>query len=226
MQAAQSTCSYTPAKQQSSPVIVLSLFVIVLAALGFGAWTFLLNQQDGSATRLVPENEPVKGDRDAPVTVVVFADFQCEACSTFASDVLPQLDADFIEKGIVRFAFRHYPLGGKDSVRAAVAAECAGQQGKFWKMHDLLYGWKSGTNADKFPPELVKTLSLGLSVNSREFDACVDDPIPIIPIEDGLRAGFAMGVRTLPAVFVNGVYTGDDFDYTRISALVLNAAGE
>ena len=136
------------------------------------------------------------------------------------------MDADFIEKGIVRFAFRHYSLGGKDSVRAAVAAECAGQQGKFWKMHDLLYGWKSSTNADKFPPELVKTLSLGLSVNSREFDACVDDSKSILIIQDGLRDGFAMGVCTLPAVFVNGVYTGEDFDSTRISALVLNAVGE
>jgi protein-disulfide isomerase len=158
--------------------------------------------------------------------VVVFADFQCEACGTFASEVLPQLDADFIDTGIARLAFRHYPLGGNDSVRAAIAAECAGQQGKFWKMHDLLYGWKSGTNADKFPPELVKTLSLGLSVNPREFDTCVRDPASIIPVEDGLRDGLADGVRTLPAVFVNGVYAGEDFDYTRISALVLNSAAE
>lgn len=224
MKAAQTTHLYTPAKQQSSPVIVLSLFVIILAALVSGAWTFLLNSQSGPPDSLAPETVYVKGAGDAPVTVVVFSDFQCEACTAFASDVLPRLEADFIETGIAKLAFRHYPLGGRDSVRAAVAAECAGQQGKFWKMHDLLYCWKTGTNQDQFPPELVKTLSLGLRVNSQEFDRCVRDPASIIPVEDGLRDGFAIGVRTLPAVYVNGVYADGIVDYARISALVLNAA--
>lgn len=51
------------------------------------------------------------------MTVVVFSDFQCAACGVFAAEVLPRLQADFMDAGIVRMAYRHYPLGGKDSVR-------------------------------------------------------------------------------------------------------------
>lgn len=143
MQAAKTVQTYTPRKQQSPPAIVLILFVIVFAALAFGAWTYLLNQQT-----------------------------------------------------------------------------------EFWKMHDVLYGWKPGTNADQFPLELVKTLSLGLRLNPREFDSCVRDPASITPVEDGLRDGFAIGVWTLPAVYVNGVYVDGIADSVCLSALVLNACDQ
>ena len=218
--------AYTPAKKHSSPALVLSLFAIVLAALAFGAWNYLLDEKSYVADPLIPESAYVNGESDAPVTVVVFSDFQCDACGVFVADVLPQLQAEFIDSGIVRMAFRHYPLGGVHSVRAAVAAECAGQQGKFWKMHDLLYGWKGGTNTDRFPTELVRTLALGLRLNPTEFDACVRDPESIVPVEAGLRDGFSIGVRELPAVYINGVYANGDVDYTRIRSLVLSAAAQ
>lgn len=60
-------------------------------------------------------------------------------------------------------------------------------------MHDVLYGWKGGTNADRFPPELVRTLALGLRLDVAEFDACVRAPGTIAPVEEGLRDGFVMG---------------------------------
>lgn len=81
-----------------------------------------------------------KGDPDAPVTVYEMADFQCPACRTFALEVMPVLDREYVRTGKVRFVFINLPLTQihRHAAAAAEAAMCAGRQGKFWEMHDVL----------------------------------------------------------------------------------------
>jgi len=86
------------------------------------------------------DDDPVKGDPNAPVTVVEYSDFQCPFCKRFYQQTLPQLEKNYIETGKVKFVYKDFPL---DSIHpnarpAHIAAECADEQGKFWEYHDLL----------------------------------------------------------------------------------------
>ena len=82
---------------------------------------------------------PTKGREDAPITIVEFSDFQCSFCRKFWKETLPKIEADYIDTGKARFVFRHLAVLGPFSERAAEAAECAREQGKFWPYHDRLF---------------------------------------------------------------------------------------
>jgi protein-disulfide isomerase len=226
MQAQAQTNYYTPIPQRSSPILVLGLFIIVLAALAFGGWNYLLDKNAVAVDPLIPESAHVTGSEDAPVKVVVFGDFQCDGCTAFAEEVMPLLQEEFIDPNVVQLAYRHYPVLGDNSVRAALAAECAAQQGKFWEMHELLYSWKAGVGVERFPSELLQNLAIGTRIGPVEYRECMENPDTIIPVEQGLRDGFSLGVRQLPAVYVNGKLVNGTVDYSRLRALIIVAATE
>lgn len=87
---------------------------------------------DGAAT---------KGDRSAPVAMIMYSDFQCPYCGHFARETLPRLEQQYIRSGKLLLVFRHAPLEQIHplALKAGEAAECAAQQGKFWEMHDVLF---------------------------------------------------------------------------------------
>ncbi len=82
-----------------------------------------------------------KGNSNAPVTLIEFADFECPFCEQFFREVEPQIMKDYVETGKVYFIFMNYPifLSHPNAVKAAEAGECAAEQGKFWEMHDLMF---------------------------------------------------------------------------------------
>jgi|SRR5436309_4597280 len=94
----------------------------------------------GGAARARVADAPTLGLTDAPVTVVEFSDYQCPFCGRFYSTTLPALKRDYIDTGKVRYVFRDYPLDQihPQARKAAEAAHCAGDQGKYWEMHDRL----------------------------------------------------------------------------------------
>lgn len=89
-------------------------------------------------TRLT-KNGPFRGNGQAPVTLIEFSDFQCSFCRKFWQTTLPLLDKKYISTGKVRFIYRHFAVLGKPSEASAQAAECAGEQAKFWEYHDKLF---------------------------------------------------------------------------------------
>ena len=117
------------------------IVLVGVAALGSGAaW--------GEEVRVTRENlvaaaerrpGPTKGRDDAPITLVEFADFQCSFCRKFHNEVLPKIEAEYINTGKVRFVYRHLIALGPFSEQAAHGAECAREQDKFWPYHDLLF---------------------------------------------------------------------------------------
>jgi protein-disulfide isomerase len=226
MQAQAHANPYLPAPKQSSPILVLGLFAIILASLVFGGWNYLLKQHSIVPDPLVPPSAHITGSGDATVTVVVFGDFQCDGCTAFAEEVMPLLQDEFIDPGVVQLAFRHYPILGEQSVRAALASECAAQQDKFWEMHELLFAWKAGVGVERFPSDLLLNLAIGTRIGPSEYRDCMENPDTIIPVEQGLRDGFSLGVRTLPAIYVNGKLANGVMDYARMRAMILNAATE
>src|ERR1044072_8686255 len=94
---------------------------------------------------LAPENillgiddDPVKGDRKARLVLIEFSDYQCPFCARFVRETLPEIEKDYIKTGKLKYVFRDFPITSahKDAFKAALAAGCALDQGKFWEMHE------------------------------------------------------------------------------------------
>jgi protein-disulfide isomerase len=139
-----------------------------------------------------------KGPKDAAITIIEFADYECGFCSR----VLDSVDAVMKKyPGKVRVVFRDFPLNfHPNATPAALAARCAGAQGKFWEMHDLLFKDQSGLTTDNY-----KKWAGDLKLDSAAFDKCLADPEIMAAIQADLKAGSAVGVNGTPAFFVNGV---------------------
>lgn len=140
----------------------------------------------------------VQGDRNAPITIVEYGDFECPKCKQAVGAVkllLVRFEAH------VRFVFRHFPLEEihPHALRAAEAAECAGGQGRFWQMHDLLFEHQRHLGLDQLY-DYARTLGLDVA----RFAAEMDDEIYLQRVREHQRSGGNSGVRATPTCFVNG----------------------
>jgi protein-disulfide isomerase len=148
---------------------------------------------------------PMLGSSDAPVTMVEFADFQCPFCKEFQDKTFAQLKSKYIDTGIVKFYFVAFPFLGDESQFAAVAAECARQQDKFWEYHDLLYEKQGLENGGAFSDSVLKKLAVQLGLNSAKFATCQKDPKTADAIAQQFQAGQDAGVQATPSIFINGI---------------------
>ncbi len=142
------------------------------------------------------DDDPVLGDEDAPITIVEFSDFRCGYCGRFHTQTFrPLLDQ---YAGQIKFVYRDFPVVGGD--RAALAAECADEQGAFWEYHDILFENQSSLTSD----EALIDLASGLEIDMDEFSACLANDEFADEIRADFEDGLAYGVRGTPAFFVNG----------------------
>jgi protein-disulfide isomerase len=148
-------------------------------------------------TAPVSRVDHVVGPDHAPVTVVEYGDFECPSCKQ-ATGAVKLMLARFDER--VRLVFRHFPLEGvhPHALRAAEAAECAGGQGKFWSMHDLLFE----NQLHLRQPQLLE-YAQRLGLDMPRFTAEMDDEIYLQRVREHQRSGDASGVRGTPTFFVN-----------------------
>lgn len=157
------------------------------------------------------------GAATAPVEVTEYSDFECPFCASFATVQMPVIREQLIAPSKVRWRFRDFPLPiHRYSRYAALAAHCAGEQGRFWEMHDQLFTnhqWaQTGTN----PRSLFRDFARSAGVDLNKYDACMDGQRYAGRIEASRLEGEALGVRGTPSFFVNGrPFTGrstsDDF---------------
>jgi protein-disulfide isomerase len=140
---------------------------------------------------------PAIGDQQAPVTIVLFSDFQCPFCGRAEDTVKKVLDT---YKGKVRLVFRDYPLPFHERAqKASEAAHCAGDQGKYWQMHDKLFANQQALSV----PDL-KSHAKGLGLDVARFDKCLDSGEKAKLVEASKKAGDEAGVNGTPAFFING----------------------
>lgn len=87
------------------------------------------------------DDDPLKGNSDASITIVEFSDFQCPFCAKFHETTLPQLEQNYISTGKVNFVYRDFPIQSihPNAIPFALSSECADDQGKFWEMHDVIF---------------------------------------------------------------------------------------
>ena len=138
------------------------------------------------------------GPSDAAVTLVEYGDFECPHCKQ-AAPVVKLLRSDFIER--LRFVYRHFPLDEVHprALSASEAAECAGVQGKFWPMHDLLFESQSALKF-QYWSEYAQRLELDMA----RFTADMNDAVYLQRIREHKQGGEKSGVRSTPTFFING----------------------
>jgi protein-disulfide isomerase len=146
----------------------------------------------------VDSTDHVLGADHAPVTVVEYGDFECPNCKQAAPAVKLLLER-FPER--VRVAFRHFPLEGPHphALAAAEAAECAGAQGKFWEMHDLLFA-----NQEHLTLKHLHGYAERLQLDMALYTAEMDDHVYLQRVREHIASGRASHVRATPGFFVNG----------------------
>ncbi len=147
---------------------------------------------------------PVLGDKNAKVTIVEFADFQCPFCEQWFTNVEGDLIKDYVNTGKVKFAFRNYAFLGQESTWAAEAAYCANDQGKFWDYHDYLYKHQGQENSGAFSKANLEQFASDLGLNTSQFNSCLDGDKYAAQVASDVKDGQAAGVNGTPTSFVDG----------------------
>jgi protein-disulfide isomerase len=167
-----------------------------------------------------------KGDENAPVVVVEYADFQCPYCGQFATEPEQQLEAEYVETGQVRFVYRNFAFIGEESIWAAVAAECANAQGRFWDYHDKLFAEQNGENEGAFNRDRLKQFAAELELDSAEFDPCLDTQEYREKIQAESDEARQVGINSTPTLFVNGRKIEGGNDYRVLKAAIESALNQ
>lgn len=164
-------------------------------------------------------SSPYKGKANAPVTLVEFSDYQCPFCARNYREVMPALDKEYIETGKLKFVMRENPLPSlhKNAMSASLAALCAGDQDKYWEMHNLMF-----ENQRELGPENLKVLAGTIGLDNATFDECLDSKKYEKQISADLQSGAQLGVSGTPG-FVLGLTDPDDPDKALMSVFIKGA---
>lgn len=145
----------------------------------------------------IDEKDPTRGPADAPVTVVEFSDFQCPFCSRVQGSLL-KLRQTYGSR--LRFVFKQLPLAMHEHASsAAEAALCAGQQGKFWEMHDWLF-----SNQQQLAPDAIRAAAPELKLDAVAFGACLDQKTFAGKVAEDMKLAESLGIAGTPAFLING----------------------
>lgn len=141
--------------------------------------------------------DPMRGNAAAPVTIIEFSDYQCPFCAR----VNPTLDrVRQVYGDRVKIVFKDYPLPNHPQApKAAEAAHCAGEQNKYWEMHDAMFA-----NQRALEVPMLKQTARALGLNGAPFDQCVDSGKYAAKVAAGSALGERMGVNSTPTLYING----------------------
>ncbi len=114
-----------------------------------------------------------------------------------------QIFEDYVDKGLVRFVFRHFPVLGEESVMTAEAAECAAEQGKFWEYHNAVFNFAPIAQIGGYSNGNLKGYALQIGLDREQFDTCFDERRFRSRIDTAVSQGRALGVRSTPTIFIN-----------------------
>jgi len=159
-------------------------------------------------------NAPRRGSQDAPVLIVEFADYECPYCQRLHPE-LKKLQEEF--PGKVAVAFKDFPLPMHTyAAKAAEAARCAGEQGKFWDFHDQLF-----ESHQKLEMAQLKEIARGLKLDSASFDRCVDTGEQAAAVKKDLTQGQHLGLAGTPSFFINGHFLTGAVKYDTLREIVV-----
>tara|TARA_Y100000310_G_scaffold343027_1_gene448806 strand:+ start:3647 stop:4357 length:711 start_codon:yes stop_codon:yes gene_type:complete len=144
------------------------------------------------------------GKKNAKIEIIEFSDFQCPFCKRFFDQTMGQIMDNYVDKGKVKFAYKHLPLPfHSDAQKAAEATECAGKVGGddfFWGMHDKIF-----ENQQAIGVSNLKSYASELGLDQGKFDSCLDDGDTAAKVKAHAAEASKLGASGTPTFFINGV---------------------
>ena len=187
--------------------MVLWLSVAVIMAAVAAGIIFMVSRDDSEGASVLGveavETDWIRGNAEASVTLVEYSDFECPACAQFYPAVKEVVDE---LGGRIQFVYRHFPISQlhEQAKLAALAAEAAGRQGKFWEMHDALFDRQSEWAGAGDAREKFGRYAQELGLDMAKFDADIEDDELRDKVEEHRSNGVRFGVSGTPTFFLNG----------------------
>jgi protein-disulfide isomerase len=187
---------HTSSSMRSGRLKLAGVLAIAVLSLGLAIGAY-------AAKGFTEEDDRVRGNPQAPLTLLEYSDFTCGYCEKFFQETWPILFSEYIDTGKVRLVYRDFPRAPSGaSVDTALAARCAGEQGQYWAMHDRLF-----SSGDKFSTAQLRQQAEDLRLDGKKFTSCFEASRYTTDIFKDRREGGELGVRGTP-FFV--LYATDD----------------
>ncbi len=179
-----------------------------MGAVAIGAVYFATRGSGSSAGSTLPlelsPQYPVLGSGNASFTIYEFGDFQCPSCDYWYKSQEPSIVHDLVDTGKAKLVWRDFIIYDSDSRLAASAAYAAGEQGKFWEFHDLLYANQGRTNSGWVTQQLMVAYAQQLGLNITAFTQSMNSGKYNPLIDSNFQAGLKLGIQGTPTFFVVG----------------------
>ena len=154
------------------------------------------------------DDDPVLGEASAKVTIIEFGDYQCPSCRMFWREIEPRLKKQYVDTGKVKLVFRDFPIQQihPDAMSAAMAAQCAADQGKYWEYHDKIFRQQDrGSDAVvRFNAADLKKWGADIRLDAARFNECIDSGRYKDEVAKDYADGTALGIQGTPMFFING----------------------
>jgi protein-disulfide isomerase len=210
-------------------------FYIALAAIvvgGIAALSWLSTRSSATVTQVdttlppIPNQGHVMGSDSAPLEVVEFGDFECPACGSFATLTEPDVKARLVNTGLIRFRYVDFPLSMHPNAWPAhLASWCAGEQGKFWEMHDAIFmnqdRWN--TQATNRPERVLSGLAQQVGVNMDQYEGCMSSRKYQQQVRANVDEGIRRSVGGTPTFFIGNLKIDRPLSYDQFKKYVDDA---
>lgn len=173
--------------------------------------------QEAQAAPVPPitDDDYIKGSKDAKVVLIEYSDFECPYCARH-TETIKQIEKEYGNQ--VAIVFRNFPLSFHEHAqKAAEAAECAGEQGKFWQMHDKLFELNT---AQDMGVEQFKAAAKEIGLNTGDFDSCLDSGRTASNIAKDMAGGQQAGVTGTPGTFINGQLASGALPFEQFKSII------
>jgi protein-disulfide isomerase len=158
------------------------------------------------------DDDPVLGDAKAKVLIIEFGDYQCPSCRMFWREVEPRLKKEYVDTGKVKLVFRDFPIVQihPDAMLAAMAADCAGDQNKYWQYHDKIFREqdKGEDGVVRFKAADLKKWAKDTGLDTTAFNECLDSERYKDEVAKDKADGDGVGIQGTPMFFINGRVVG------------------
>jgi len=165
------------------------------------------------------DDDPALGDANAPITMIEFSDYECPFCKRFHDETFPLIKENYIDKGLIKFVYRDFPLPFHPHAKnAAMAAECVRAQGGdevYFSYHDALYQSQNDLGLKN-----LKAMASDLVSNQEDFDSCLDNETYAQEVEKDMVDGNLAGVNGTPSFFINDKAITGAQPYVNFEAII------
>jgi protein-disulfide isomerase len=172
------------------------------------------NQQDNLLSRPINERDHIQGEESAIVTLLMYGAYECPHCVE-GNKVVKEIQQRLGEQ--LRFAFRHFPRTNvhPHAEAAAEVAEAAGEQNKFWEMHDKLF-----ENYNRLDGDHLIGYAQELALDMEQFDRAITGRVYVGKVREDLQSGIESGVKWTPTYFINGVKHNSSGEFDALLATI------